>query len=180
MIECGRPDWALEESAEEQAARRHAAELRAAYALTAKLCEARCAQLAQSGRRNADGRLCDDYGTIDEYRMDAKYCAGSATRDTPHQEAPTDPRSLARWAWENPWREMVALPPPRDALLLMRPHEMLEKFTQRQAEALILVEGLRMKHKDAARVMGCRVERIREYLLDARRKFGPNEDANNV
>lgn len=45
-----------------------------AYRTTIELCEKRCNQLVESGT------YADECGTVDEYRMDAKYCAGAASR----------------------------------------------------------------------------------------------------
>lgn len=49
-------------------------ELIAAYRATIRLCEERCEELRVAGKPG------DDLGTVSEYNMDAKYCAGQASR----------------------------------------------------------------------------------------------------
>lgn len=54
--------------------RRRIVEVIAAYRATIRLCEERAEKLT------ADGRRGDEFGLVGDYRMDAKYCAGQATR----------------------------------------------------------------------------------------------------
>lgn len=161
------------------------------YRKAAGLCEDRCTDLAVVGIRNEDGDLYDEVGTIDEYRLDAKYCAGQASRlkltmegrATPEEheteswrEVPYDPRRIARWAWQNPWKRVAPLPRPKDAMRTLRLHEMLQEFTQREAEALILVEGLRLPYRKAAKIMGCSEKTLDALLCTARHRFGSNDN----
>lgn len=168
-----------------------------AYRQIVGLCENRCRQLDESDRRDAQGRACDDFGTIDDYRMDAKYCAGQAARLPPllagrltaeeydqiintlekperkrSQEEPWDPRKLAQWAWDNPWKRTAPLPETDDALFDFRPEQWMQPFTQREAEALILTVALLMNEREAARVMETSIRNVRLLLHSARQKFG--------
>lgn len=101
----------------------------AGYRVAIALCEERCKHLAREGRKNEDGLRCDDYGSITDYRLDAKYYAGQLARlplllegritreeweEGNWRELPTDPGELAPWAWLREGSELLPefLPPP--------------------------------------------------------------------
>lgn len=64
MLPCPLPIWL----------RQRIVELIAAYRATIRLCDDRVEALYAEGRRG------DDFGSLSDYNMDAKYCAGMATR----------------------------------------------------------------------------------------------------
>lgn len=172
-----------------------------AFEQTEALCQERCDQLLSVGRWTKGRVPADPLGTYDDYRKDAMYCHGQAhtlriyllaraseaqvsrrtrfgedPREAPGNEASTDPRRMAQWV-TTPWSKLAGsgLPEPDEALRMLRPHELMEKFTSRESEALILCYALGMKTREAAAIMGCKTARVQEYLLTARHKFTPNE-----
>lgn len=148
---------------------------------------ARCQSLAETDRVNERGIPCDDYGSLTEYRLDAKYCAGQvvrlirAFRDmTPRAEwdghrlslIPTNPRQLAPWAWLNPWKGGISPIPETVNELDWR--EFFLRFTERERRALVYTVGCKMTLRQAAAKMGITVRTLRTILLRARHRFGPN------
>ena len=151
------------------------------------LLAARCQSIAETDQVNERGIPCDDHGSLTEYRLDAKYCAGQvvrlirAFRDmTPRAEweghrfslIPTNPRQLAPWAWLNPWKGGAM---PEGTLNTLDWKDFFLRFTERERRALVYTIGCGMRHAEAARKMGISVKRLRNILFDARKKFGPNE-----
>jgi hypothetical protein len=149
-------------------------ELMQGYKDTLPLIEERCRLIAESGKDR------DDIGTLTEWRGDAKYCAGMASRlaqveEGPWRETPFDPRQLAAWAWQ-PIGDGYPAMEPMDAIRALTMHDLMDKFSVREAEALILCEGLGMTPKQAAQVMRCDARTVTKVLWHAREKFGPNVD----
>jgi predicted DNA-binding protein (UPF0251 family) len=136
----------------------------AAYKGAAKLYEQRCRDLMAAKTRTTDGRLGDQCGSITDYRYDAKYCAGMATRlpallddrlttkerddiihglialengrDQHTKELPRDPRRLAEWAWDNSWKDdAITLPLPEDGIRKPTLDERMEELHLTQREA---------------------------------------------
>lgn len=171
MLQSDLPQWVRDRRKEMAEAYRQAAD---------RLLE-RCEQIKTSGHRNEMGKRCDRFGTIDEYRLDAKYCAGQAARlqtvhydELPPDCQPMNPQAFAEWAWRNPFKDVQPVPLPKDAMLTFGPDEMMDRFTQREAEALILCIGLMMTERQAAEVMGTKEEVVKQLIYNARKKFGPN------
>lgn len=172
------PDWV----------KRSRKELQQAYKSMAPIISERCRKIAQTGSKNREGKLADDLGTLSDYRADATYCLGVAERlSVEEAEAAAAAKERKGWTKEQPWapqaiQEALAakkqaepppapMPEPDDAFRQFRLEEFMHRFTQREAEALILTVGLMMPDKDAAWVMGCSVSRVQALLLSARRKF---------
>jgi len=160
-----------------------------AYLETIDLVEERCNTLADKGRKNDEGKFCDDTAAIDEYRIDGKYCAGQATRlrgmlrermtkaeweQSPYQEIPTDPAKLAEWGWKNPWKRMIPVPTPETAMEELQWKDFFLRFTERERRALVYTIGCRMTPKEAADKMGIKVKTLHNILQRARHRFGPN------
>lgn len=150
-------------------------ELMQGYKDTLPLIEERYRQIEESGAKG------DDFGTLAEWQSEAKYCAGMASRleqseEGPWREKPTDPRELAWWAWF-PMADGHPDMDPMDAIRTLTLHDLMDKFSTTEAEALILCEGLGMTPKQAAQVMQCSPEKVKRALWQARQKFGPNVEA---
>ncbi len=157
------------------------------YIASIPLLEARCQHIAYGDHFDADGMPCDGTGTLTEYRLDAKYCAGAlgrllvvyrdmvplnAWKDTPFANMPTNPRQIAPWAWDNPWKDRI-----KGATELigdMQWSEFYLRFTERERRALVYTIGCKMTHQQAAAKMGITVKTLRNTLLQSRKRFGPN------
>lgn len=142
------------------------------------------AELEMSGKVNKDGHPCDDHGTASDYRMTARYCekmaqgispqsaevkAAAAVRKGWSKERPTDPSEVVIQQRQQP--KPPPMPEPEDAMKLFRVAEFMERFTQREAEALILTVSLQMRDYEAAKIMGCSLRTITNLLYTARSKF---------
>jgi DNA-binding CsgD family transcriptional regulator len=178
----------------------------ASYKIGADLCEQRCLELAAKQQRRPDGHIGDEQGRLTDYRCDAKYCAGMATRlpqllddrltakerleivaelialdngtNQHSKEVPRDPRVFALWAWENPWKDTETLPPPVDGIAVVRTDERMQELglTQREAEAWILVRGYQLEASQAAEIMGVSVNAVEFSVKQARRRMRASDE----
>lgn len=148
------------------------------------LLEERCTQTAEACHRNEDGDLCDDAGTLDDYRLDGKYSAGQAIRllqvlrerltdaewaQSPYAQLPMDPRRLADWAWANPWKPLklkLATTPMDEAPLQWRDFYLL--YPERERQALVYELGCGMSLQEIADKMGITIQAVRSLLSRAR------------
>lgn len=151
------------------------------------LLETRCQAVAETDRLNERGIPCDDFGSLTEYRLDAKYCAGQVVRlirafqemlpraewdGHRYSQITANPRELAPWAWLNPWKGQT--PPMPETVNELDWKEFFLRFTERERRALIYTIGGKMPLRQAAEKMGITVRTLRTILLRARHRFGPN------
>ena len=157
------------------------------YQVTIKLCEKRWQYLKRRKKRNIDGKPADKFGVIDDYRMDAKYCAGQATRlkdslqgrlppeeqeKGPWQEIPWDPRRMVHWAFQPLYEDAPQKPdlevvPPKQ----LRLHEALAEFSPRERQVLIYCIGACWYPEDAAKKLDLPVHVVKHILRKAKSKF---------
>ena len=157
-----------------------------AHLMLLPLLEDRCIGVAEAGRRNSDGELCDPAGTLDGYRLDGKYVAGQVVRllhllrertseseweRSPYCETPADPAKLAEWAWKNPWKDLRVRVPVTaldEGPLAWRDFYLL--YTEKERKALVYTMGCRMSLRETAAKMNISVRRVRDILEQARTK----------
>ncbi len=164
-----------------------------AYLTLIPVIEQRCAVVAAGARRDEQGELWDGIGTVDEYRLDSKYCAGQAVRLiallrerfteeqwelSPYSKVPKKPNELARWAWTNPWKHLklrLVTAAMDEAPLEWRDFYLL--YPERERQALVYTMGCGMSLQEAADKMGITLGAVKAILSRARARGRNARDA---
>lgn len=155
-----------------------------AHLMLLPLLEERCMEVAEAGRRNPDGDLCDQAGTLDGYRLDGKYIAGQVVRllhllrermseseweRSPYCDVPVDPETLADWAWKNPWKHLkvrLEIAAMDEAPLKWRDFYLL--YPEKERKALVYTMGCGMSLQETADKMSTSKSTVQTLLQRAR------------